>query len=292
MLFRSKVASNETIRFVFKVETAEVTVILKVVSCDLEDPETIKEIKEEYEFATKAYKIAKEGVARPIDIKDIKDDLRSEHIIEMLFEYCGTNLLAALKDADTKTIMDAMMQVALTMAKLEEKKIFHSDLKPENLAILNGVVKVLDFGISMSFDKKSQMLTTKTMKGATFPYLAPEVFGTYKGHPTPVDVYAWGISLYQLLTNKSMDDLERETELRMKDYKGFLKNVENLKVKANTPPFLKQKAIKILLQTLSFNPKERPSFGELTEEFMGEEQKKNINELYFDKEKDSIASVI
>ena len=260
---------------VFKVEHGKVTIILKVASTDLKATETIRQIKEEYENAIKAYNVDRNGVARPIDIKEFEDTVYSEHVVEMLFEYCGNDLLTALKDADAKRIMDVMTKVALIMENLEEKKVFHSDLKPENIGINNNVVKILDFGTSMILDKKSQMLTIKFLKGATYPYLAPEVFVIHQGRPTPIDVYAWGISLYQLLTNKSMIDIDTETGFRRKDYDGFLKNVKNLKVKKDTPEDLRQKAIKILLQVLNYDPGKRPSFAELAKMLVDAEYYKN-----------------
>ena len=252
---------------VFKLECGNVTNILKVVSTDLENAEAISQIKEEYESAVNACNACEEGAAKPIDIRCIEDPDHLEYVVEILLENYGSNLLIALKNADAKKIMDVMTKVSLVMENLEEKKIFHLDLKPENIGISDDVVKIFNFGTSM--------ITTKFLKGVTLPYLAPEVVDTYKGHPTPIDVYAWGMTLYQLLTHKSMDDILDENEIRKKDYNEFLNNVRNLNVKENTPKVLRQKAIKILLQVLSQDPEERPSFAKLNEKLVDIEYYKN-----------------
>ena len=116
-------------RTVYKLECKNVTRIFKVLSANINNAEAIRLIKEEYEISIKAYNADQEGVAEPIDIKDAEDQDRSEYSVETLFEYCGTNILTALKDADSKKIMEVMTNVSLIMENLEEKKIFHFDLR-------------------------------------------------------------------------------------------------------------------------------------------------------------------
>jgi serine/threonine protein kinase len=84
----------------------------------------------------------------------------------------------------------------------------YRDLKPENLMLSrNGYVKVADFGLA----KKT--LRTFTVCG-TPDYMAPEVILS-RGHGMPVDWWALGVLLYEMVTaitpffgNEAMDIYE------------------------------------------------------------------------------------
>ena len=248
---------------VYKVIDGLVTVIFKTITCDRGDNESIRRVKEEFTVSVKAHEAASDGVVTPISFSEMEDTDFPHHIIELVYEYGGEDLITALKDADGQKIMDVMGSVARTMAKLEKNKIFHSDIKPGNIVISNGVVKLVDFGEAMYFSSESKMFTTKALRGGTIPYLPPEVVKNLKGEPRSVDVYCWGITLYSLLADLTFDQLNDDVELRRTDYNGFLDKVSKLKVKKDTNGTLRKKAIKILLEALRFDPKKRPSFKEL-----------------------------
>ena len=70
----------------------------------------------------------------------------------------------------------------------------HLDIKPENLLILSGRVKVADFGLV----KDIQNVTISLVGGLTPTYAAPEVF---KGHPSlNSDQYSLAVVYQELLT--------------------------------------------------------------------------------------------
>ncbi len=70
----------------------------------------------------------------------------------------------------------------------------HLDIKPENLLILGGRVKVADFGLVKDIQDPSVSL----VGGWTPVYAAPEVF---KGHPSyRSDQYSLAIVFQELLT--------------------------------------------------------------------------------------------
>ena len=156
-------------RTTYKVTKDLVTVAFKSITCNKGDHEKIRQIKEEFKLSIEAYKAASDGVVTPISFAETDDRYLPEHIIELVYEYGGDNILTALKNADGKKIIEVMVSVAKIMSKLENHKIFHSDIKPENIVISNGVVKILDCGVSMVFDNKTSMVHTKALKGG-FPY--------------------------------------------------------------------------------------------------------------------------
>jgi calcium-dependent protein kinase len=78
------------------------------------------------------------------------------------------------------------------------KEIAHRDLKPENFLFLtkhdDSPIKVIDFGLSKSFDQQSNMKT----KAGTPYYISPEVLdGNYD---QSCDVWSAGVILYILLS--------------------------------------------------------------------------------------------
>ena len=262
-------------RYVYRVEKDDVTVVFKATTCFNSNKESVRQIKEEFYLCKRAYESARDGVVKPISCEEIEDKKMGRFYFEAVYEYGGENLLIALKNSDAEEIMNVMAGFANTMALLESKHIFHSDIKPANIVISSGVVKVLDFGVAMSFDHKTSMFTTKDLKGATLLYLAPEILEGKSSEPTAVDVYAWGITLYQLLTGRTENELIDDLDTRRKDHKTFLKNAMNLKIKRDPSGAVKNKAMDILPKVLDYEPKKRPTFSMINAMFMSEESCKN-----------------
>ena len=60
------------------------------------------------------------------------------------------------------------------MLYLHEKKFIHWDLKPENLLILNGEIKLADFGVAVDFNERSS--EKRITFCGTLDYISPEMF--------------------------------------------------------------------------------------------------------------------
>jgi serine/threonine protein kinase len=82
-----------------------------------------------------------------------------------------------------------------------EAGIVHRDIKPSNLFLLDGRVKLIDFGIAASGDA-TRVTRTDAVAGS-LPYFAPERISR-PGDPASAqcDVYAMGITLYELLVGE------------------------------------------------------------------------------------------
>ncbi|TKY57028.1 Chitin elicitor receptor kinase 1 [Spatholobus suberectus] len=76
----------------------------------------------------------------------------------------------------------------------------HRDIKSENILIdKNFCAKVADFGLTKLIDVGSSSLPTVNMKG-TFGYMPPEY--AYGNVSPKIDVYAFGVVLYELISAK------------------------------------------------------------------------------------------
>jgi formylglycine-generating enzyme required for sulfatase activity/tRNA A-37 threonylcarbamoyl transferase component Bud32 len=119
----------------------------------------------------------------------------------MVMEYLrGEDLRGAIRGSHTGSLMNRLRiarDIANALDYVNGRGIIHRDIKPENIHIdTSGKVKLMDFGIA----KTAELSLTRTgMAMGTPYYMSPE---QVRGLPITiqVDVYAWGLLLYELLT--------------------------------------------------------------------------------------------
>jgi len=137
--------------------------------------------------------------------------------------------------------------VLAAIQHFHEKEVAYRDLKPENLVIDGeGYIKVIDLGFAkiIPHGEKSNTLC------GTPEYLAPELVLS-RGHSTPVDIWAIGILVYELLTNCTPFEDDEPTDM----FRKIAHPKENLK-KAFVRAFDK-KSKKLVEQILEENPVKR-----------------------------------
>ena len=82
-------------------------------------------------------------------------------------------------------------------------RVIHRDIKPSNIMLsVRGEVKVLDFGIARGEFEGREARTESVVMGSR-PYMAPERLDGIADNPS-VDVYSAGMSLFELLTGRTM----------------------------------------------------------------------------------------
>ena len=124
----------------------------------------------------------------------------------------GEDLRHAIRDKHAGDISNRLriaLDIARALEYIHSRKIIHRDIKPDNVHIdASGKVKLMDFGIA----KAEGLHLTRTGFAVGTPYyMSPE---QVRGEPATgsMDIYAFGILLFELLTGQKPvegDTLER-----------------------------------------------------------------------------------
>jgi serine/threonine protein kinase len=141
-------------------------------------------------------------VARLLDVGNLRSE-RGELPFLVLEYLDGVDLEKLLRDRGPLPWREAaalIAQATEAIADAHDAGIVHRDLKPSNLFLVEGVVKVLDFGIAKVSDAAA--LTRQDSMLGTAHYMAPEQLTEPDAIDGRVDVWALGIVLYELLTGK------------------------------------------------------------------------------------------
>ncbi|KNA08307.1 hypothetical protein SOVF_163810 [Spinacia oleracea] len=172
-------------------------VAIKLVSQPEEDLDLATKI--EHEFASEVALLF--GLTHP-NIITFFAACKKPPVFCIITEYmAGGSLRKYLHQQEPHSVPhDLVLKLALDIARgmqfLHSQGILHRDLKSENLLLDNEMcVKVADFGISCL---ETQIGSAKGFTG-TYRWMAPEMIRE-KHHTKKVDVYSFGIVLWEILT--------------------------------------------------------------------------------------------
>jgi serine/threonine-protein kinase len=109
-------------------------------------------------------------------------------------------LLSARRDLVlTENVAQILIDMALGLADVHESGYMHLDFKPENVLVSrNGSVRLIDFDLAQPIPEKPKRMSKNP---GTPAYMAPEQLQRKLIDPR-ADVFAYGVTAYELLTNQ------------------------------------------------------------------------------------------
>ena len=132
------------------------------------------------------------------NVVSLVDAKKSHNNLYIFMEYCEDGTLEDhIKNSANITEEEALgmfFQIARGMQVLSVNKVIHRDLKPQNILMKNGVVKIADFGLARRFMGNDCM---RTFVG-TPSHMAPEILRG-EDYTEKVDVYSAGAILYEMI---------------------------------------------------------------------------------------------
>jgi len=115
----------------------------------------------------------------------------------LVMEYVdGPSLSTVVRDSGVltgSTLHGLAAGMATALSAIHGAGVIHRDLKPDNVLLARGGLKVIDFGIARAFEATSQHTRTDHLVG-TVAYMAPERFDPVDERPvtSAADIFAWG----------------------------------------------------------------------------------------------------
>jgi predicted Ser/Thr protein kinase len=102
-------------------------------------------------------------------------------------------------------VLDYSVQIAGALAKAHAAGVVHRDLKPGNIMVTgDGLVKLLDFGLSRKVQLDAERDTTLTVEGrimGTPAYMSPEQ-AQGKAVDTRTDLWSLGVVIYEMVAGR------------------------------------------------------------------------------------------
>lgn len=135
------------------------------------------------------------------NIVKLKEVIRENDMLYMVFEFMKENLYQMTKDRDKlfpeSTVRNVIYQVLQGLAFMHKHGYFHRDLKPENLLCAGPeCVKIADFGLA----RETRSRPPYTDYVSTRWYRAPEVLLRSTSYNSPIDIWAIGCIMAELYT--------------------------------------------------------------------------------------------
>lgn len=165
----------------------------------------------------------------------------------------GANLKQLALRHDTvidENVSDVIIGVADALEHLHDNGWMHLDLKPENVMVdLRGHPYLIDFDTVQAIPRRPKK---SALNSGTPSYMSPEQL---KGEPHDhrADIYAFGVTAYELLTHRRPFEGRNPTESRRLQLDKSHQPAPPSKFNPGVPHLINR----IILQCLAHNPNER-----------------------------------
>ncbi len=151
----------------------------------------LSQLKAEFRTMTR---LRHPNLARVYDYEPMKGGDQSLIAMEYID---GKDLWEATLGLPWQEIIALVVQICRALAYVHSRHLIHFDLKPSNVLVAGGVVKVLDFGVA-GVEPEDEVQPVR----GTPHYMAPELLRPGEPIDHRADLYSLGILTYQLLCRR------------------------------------------------------------------------------------------
>lgn len=189
------------------------------------------------------------------NIISLFDHFTSQHCLYLILEYCPNGSLSDLikqieGPIDYPRLIDLYQQILQATNYIHSIGIAHRDIKPQNILFdIHNRPKLADFGLAEFFQRNQK---ERDKFGGSLPYMAPELIKFNEFSPESVDVWALGISFYQMATG-SLPWISHQIQVEIMS--GFI----------CYPPEMDEQILFLLRKMLQPEPSKRASCKQLLE---------------------------
>ena len=138
------------------------------------------------------------------NIVQLYEVILEKNVLHFVFEYLDQNVYQLMKDRkrlfSEHQIRNIMFQTLQGLAYMHKNNYFHRDLKPENLLSYHQTIKIADFGLAKEMNARPPF----TDYVSTRWYRAPEILLGCKTYALPVDMWAVGTILAEMVTKRPL----------------------------------------------------------------------------------------
>lgn len=121
-----------------------------------------------------------------------------KNVVLLVMEHIESTLLNYLRDF--KSIKNLLLQLIDALEYIHSAGIIHRDIKPDNVLVSKDMVlKLADFGMCSINEKYPDNCQGGL---STLGYKAPELFEETGYHDKTVDIYAFGIIVFEMITSR------------------------------------------------------------------------------------------
>lgn len=125
--------------------------------------------------------------------------------VRLLFDDPGGEPLSRLLVAplDIETCLELATNIAKALGHMHQRGLVHKDLKPQHVFVHchDGQARLTGFGLATRLPRERQAPTPPESIAGTLAYMAPEQTGRMnRSIDSRSDLYAFGVTLYQMLT--------------------------------------------------------------------------------------------
>jgi len=150
--------------------------------------------------------------------------LHTDRKLTLVFEFLENDLKKLMDQRlssgglTEKEVKSFLYQLLNGIKKCHSHKILHRDLKPQNLLVSDGILKLADFGLARAFGIPVKNFTHEVV---TLWYRAPDILMGSKTYSTSVDIWSIGCIFAEMVNGMPLFRGQNEDDQLIQIFKGM-----------------------------------------------------------------------